>query len=96
MMDNRPTVPCRHCSDPTPMLGTKMCDRCWELEWRVKDKPAVAAKILGVERWEAYIRKCLEYRDYKNGPQCLIYVLNDKRVELSAMLAEIDLPSGEK
>lgn len=25
------TVPCTICGAPTPMLGTKLCDPCWEL-----------------------------------------------------------------
>lgn len=40
------TVPCRLCSAPTPMLGTKLCDRCWELEMRIERDKALAIKIL--------------------------------------------------
>lgn len=32
-----PTVPCRLCDDETDMTGTKLCDRCWELERRLPD-----------------------------------------------------------
>jgi hypothetical protein len=28
------------------MLGTKRCDRCWELETRIESDPALARKIL--------------------------------------------------
>lgn len=35
MNDDRPTVPCAICGTPTPMLGTKRCDPCWELESRI-------------------------------------------------------------
>lgn len=28
------------------MLGTKLCDRCWELEKRITSDPAIARKIL--------------------------------------------------
>lgn len=41
------TVPCRICSNPTLMIGTMLCDRCWELECRIKADPELAAKILG-------------------------------------------------
>jgi hypothetical protein len=39
-------VPCRICGNQTPMLGTKLCDRCWELESRIKHDPELARKIL--------------------------------------------------
>lgn len=41
-----PTVPCRLCSSPTPMLGTKLCDRCWELEHRIEGDVELAIKTL--------------------------------------------------
>lgn len=28
------------------MLGTQLCDRCWELERRIKSDPQIAARIL--------------------------------------------------
>lgn len=40
------TVPCRLCADPTTMTGTRLCDRCWELEWRIEDRPLIARRIL--------------------------------------------------
>jgi hypothetical protein len=40
------TVSCAHCGTQTPMLGTKRCDRCWELEKRIERDPALAAKIV--------------------------------------------------
>lgn len=40
------TVPCELCKDPTTMLGTKRCDRCWELETRIQANPQLARKIL--------------------------------------------------
>ena len=46
MLDDRPTVECRICGEPTPMLGTKLCDRCWELERRIQVDPLIAKKIL--------------------------------------------------
>lgn len=40
------TIPCGLCWRPTVMLGTKRCDRCYELESRIKGDPALARKIL--------------------------------------------------
>ena len=40
------TIPCRLCGQPTEMLGTKLCNRCWELETRITMNPELARKIL--------------------------------------------------
>lgn len=40
------TVPCGLCGRPTRMLGTKRCDRCWELESRIQADPKLAREIL--------------------------------------------------
>jgi hypothetical protein len=40
------TVPCGICDAPTRMLGTKRCDRCWELECRIRCSPDIARQIL--------------------------------------------------
>lgn len=42
----RETVPCRICSNDTPSLRTKLCDRCWELETRIQADPLIALKII--------------------------------------------------
>jgi hypothetical protein len=39
-------IPCRLCGGPTTMPGTRLCDRCWELERRVQADPELARKIL--------------------------------------------------
>lgn len=39
-------VDCALCGKPTQMKGTKRCDPCWELEWRVKVRPDIARRIL--------------------------------------------------
>lgn len=52
----RTTVPCRICSEPTHMHGTKLCDRCWELDVRIKSSPEVARKILDQYEQEAKCR----------------------------------------
>lgn len=53
-----PTVPCRLCSKPTMMLGTRLCDPCWELETRIESDPELARKILAVMNKEK--KPCLE------------------------------------
>lgn len=40
------TVPCKHCRTPTPMLGTRECDRCHELWTRVSWDPHLAQQAL--------------------------------------------------
>lgn len=39
-------VPCRWCSTPTKMLGTRMCDGCWELWHRVQSDTDLTARML--------------------------------------------------
>lgn len=31
------TVPCKTCGTPTPYLGTRLCDNCFEVERRLED-----------------------------------------------------------
>lgn len=50
-MSSRPdptdkSVPCFYCETPTRMVGTQRCDNCWELEQRMRGRPAIAAIIL--------------------------------------------------
>lgn len=45
-MNAQPAIACRLCGDPTPMLATKLCNRCYELERRVQDNPEIAGAIL--------------------------------------------------
>ncbi len=40
------TMPCKWCNSPTRMFGTQMCDRCWELEHRIKMDPELSRKML--------------------------------------------------
>lgn len=40
------TVACTLCGKQTRMLGTQLCDPCWELEKRVRHSPELARKIL--------------------------------------------------
>ena len=36
-----PTIPCDSCGDPTPYVGTRLCDPCWEVDRRLDKVPAV-------------------------------------------------------
>ena len=40
------TVACTVCGDQTRWLGTKLCDRCWELKNRIEQDPWLALRIL--------------------------------------------------
>lgn len=40
------TTPCTICNAPTAMLGTRLCDRCWELQRCIEADPDLARKIL--------------------------------------------------
>jgi NMD protein affecting ribosome stability and mRNA decay len=52
-LDPATTVPCKLCGEPTTMLGTKLCDNCWELEHRIQSSPKIARIILNaLERRE--------------------------------------------
>lgn len=62
-MRERETVPCELCERPTPMLGTRRCHRCYELETRIKDDPALARKILADLAFET-LREIL----HRNSP----------------------------
>ena len=44
--ENDPQVPCKWCGRATRMLGTELCDVCWELETRIKANPKLAVKII--------------------------------------------------
>jgi len=45
------TAPCIHCGRDTPMLASKLCDGCYELERRMRADPVLAKKILvAIER----------------------------------------------
>lgn len=56
------TVPCRICTKPTPMLGTKLCDPCWELNSRLyRAALLMRSEDTGVrERVAAMLRRALE------------------------------------
>jgi len=42
----RETVPCKWCSTQTPMTGTELCDRCWELDGRIRRDLELANRII--------------------------------------------------
>lgn len=43
---NIETVKCRRCGNPTFMTGSKLCDRCWDLETRIRMSPEIAMAII--------------------------------------------------
>jgi hypothetical protein len=45
-MNREPVIPCSLCAQPTAMIGTGLCDRCWELKRRIEADPELAKKIL--------------------------------------------------
>lgn len=40
------TTECKWCGITTDRLGTKMCDRCWELDHRIRTSIDLAKKII--------------------------------------------------
>ena len=44
--DETVVVLCTICSNPTPYTGTKKCNRCWELDSRIRMDPDIAKKII--------------------------------------------------
>lgn len=45
-LDKGELVRCRWCETPTASLGTRECDRCWELRHRIEQDPALAERML--------------------------------------------------
>lgn len=45
-MNEEETTTCTICGNQTPMLGTKLCDPCWELQSRIEAGPDLARAIL--------------------------------------------------
>lgn len=43
---NEETTACTLCGKQTRMMGTKLCDRCWEIKSRIKSDPELALQIL--------------------------------------------------
>ena len=39
-------IPCIICNNPTIMLGTELCDRCFELDARIRDDLDIAKKLV--------------------------------------------------
>lgn len=62
------TCPCKLCGKPTRMLGTKLCDPCWELDRRIRADPAIAAKVLaGVSLRAALEELAKEYGSHRKA-----------------------------
>lgn len=43
---DKETIPCKWCRKQTPMLGTKMCDGCWELSTRISRDLDLAERMI--------------------------------------------------
>lgn len=54
------TVPCETCGTPTPMLGTKRCTNCWEVEKRLLE-------YLRSINGRKFVRKCYARRRVAPG-----------------------------
>lgn len=56
-----PTVPCKWCGTETPMLGTKMCNNCWELDGRVTRNPDTTLRMMvqgmGADGFRALLKR---------------------------------------
>lgn len=49
------TVPCIYCGTPTPMVGTKLCDECYEVDCRlVRFLASEAARARVIALVESY------------------------------------------
>lgn len=55
IVDGQTVVPCSTCGRDTPMCGTQKCDRCWEVESRLRDYLHV-----GGEKARAFVKQALE------------------------------------
>ena len=51
-MSENDYCPCRICKNITPMVGTRLCDECYELDRRIRMSPGRAQKILDQIREE--------------------------------------------
>lgn len=40
------TVPCQWCRKPTPMMGTQMCNSCWEVDHKMSNMNTSTLKIV--------------------------------------------------
>lgn len=39
-------IPCKFCNAETTMLGTELCDPCWELDSRIRNSPDKAGLLV--------------------------------------------------
>lgn len=49
---NEQVIPCTICGEGTTMLGTQHCDRCHELDVRIRMDPEIAERLVNVYRGE--------------------------------------------
>lgn len=53
------SVPCKWCSAPTDMAGTRCCDNCWHLQRAVHGDPEIALRMLHASDVEGLVRRLL-------------------------------------
>lgn len=87
------TVPCKYCGTQTAMLGTKLCDPCWETARAVERNPALARRVLaelGEDRLEAVERaaRLLIQEGLRTTPNGLIVRENKDRSDPHHKLCE--------
>jgi len=58
-MKDRESIECRICGEQTFMLGTKLCDNCWEVETRLR---TMSTKVLSY--FAEYIKGINQKRGY--------------------------------
>lgn len=60
---DKETVFCRLCENQTSMLGPQLCDRCYELERRIKADPCLANRILATVQMGNGFPYCRNYEE---------------------------------
>jgi hypothetical protein len=53
---NQEIIPCKICGEGTTALGTGLCDRCWELNTRIRSNFEIAIKIISMIKFEEFSR----------------------------------------
>jgi len=64
--NNEETVPCKWCDEPTYMLGTEECNKCWEVTSRLEIFLKKSQKARDFTR--QLLSKCEETIHYMRGP----------------------------
>ncbi len=66
-----PTVPCRACGKPTPMLGTQLCHLCWQANrYAGKTQPCNVCKVLIPVSVDGWCHACKEKHAARHCKEC--------------------------